>query len=156
MEQIVAARLEPDDVGENEAAPCLAPYIAGDNVNTQPPFMGRCNLFATKGGLLLVAGEKINGANDIDEAVTTPRPSPSALSEAGNIVGTVKIIPFGTPRIVVERACAGNLGGGLSAARFKALQVAAISTLLSALRRRRSRRHSRRSARASRSLNSRS
>ena len=47
---VVAARLEPGDVGENEAALKLAKRLAGAHLRCSAPFTGRVNLFAEKRG----------------------------------------------------------------------------------------------------------
>ena len=47
---VVAARLEPGDVDENQAALRLATRLAGANLRCSPPFTGRVNLFAETGG----------------------------------------------------------------------------------------------------------
>ena len=43
---VVAARLEPGDVDENEAALKLAKRLAGRHLRFSAPFTGRVNLFA--------------------------------------------------------------------------------------------------------------
>ena len=51
---VVAARLEPGDVDENEAAVKLAKRLAGAHLRCSPPFTGRVNLFAEIAGLTIV------------------------------------------------------------------------------------------------------
>ena len=53
LAQIVVARLEPGDVGEDEAARRVAAAAAGDEVEPAAPFTGRANLFAKTRGLLV-------------------------------------------------------------------------------------------------------
>ena len=45
--EIIAVRLEPGDVGENEAARRLAERMMGGGIRADAPFTGRVNLFAT-------------------------------------------------------------------------------------------------------------
>src|SRR5262245_41417812 len=67
---VTVARLEPGDVGENEAAARLAQALAGDNITLAAPFTGRCNLLAGTAGLLVVDRARLDAINLIDEAVT--------------------------------------------------------------------------------------
>ena len=48
LSRIIVARLEPGDVGEDEAARRLAEATAGDGVEAAAPFTGRANLFAKR------------------------------------------------------------------------------------------------------------
>jgi molybdenum cofactor cytidylyltransferase len=70
IEAIVAARLEPGDVGEDEAALRLARAIAGAHVTVERPFTGRSNLFSDTAGILIVDREAVDAINGIDEAIT--------------------------------------------------------------------------------------
>ena len=47
---VVAARLDADDIHEDEAAATLAKALAGEGIEVTAPFTGRCNHFA-RGGL---------------------------------------------------------------------------------------------------------
>ena len=60
IDTIVAVRLDPGDVGEDEAAQRLAEALAGEHVAVERPFTGRSNLFATRAGILVVdrAGDR--------------------------------------------------------------------------------------------------
>ncbi|MFL5332910.1 MAG: NTP transferase domain-containing protein [Geminicoccaceae bacterium] len=91
---VVAARLEPDDVPENDAAARLAALAAGDAVETAPAFTGRANLHAAARGLLLVDVDRIDHLNSVDEAVTLATLPANTVVEPGQMVATVKIIPF--------------------------------------------------------------
>jgi molybdenum cofactor cytidylyltransferase len=103
---VVAVRLDPDDVGEDEAARRLAEALAGEGVAVERPFTGRSNLFATGAGVLLVDKGAIDRLNGIDEAVTAATLALHKPVVAGEMVGTVKIIPYAVPRAVLDRAAA--------------------------------------------------
>jgi molybdenum cofactor cytidylyltransferase len=70
VDEVIAAKLEPDDVEENEAARLVATAIAGEHVRIDKPFTGRVNLFAEQPGLLVLDRERIDRLNRLDEAVT--------------------------------------------------------------------------------------
>src|SRR5271156_5166341 len=103
---VVAARLESGDVGENEAALALAERLAGANLRCSAPFTGRVNLFATTAGLAKIEAEAINRVNAVDEAVTVATlPQYRAVAD-GDMVATVKIIPFATAARTLDAALA--------------------------------------------------
>ena len=92
---VVAARLEADDIGEDEAAQRAAEAIAGPNLDVASPFTGRCNLYAAANGLLRVDRSRIDALNAIDEAVTVATVKPDEPVNVGQLVATVKVIPLG-------------------------------------------------------------
>jgi molybdenum cofactor cytidylyltransferase len=61
--EIVAARLEPGDADENEAARAVAEFLRGDNVRLDTAFTGRCNLHAERAGLFRVDRAAIDALN---------------------------------------------------------------------------------------------
>ena len=95
--RVTVARLEPDDVDENETAHRIAGALAGANVHPATPANGRADLYAEQGGLLVVDAASINALNEITEAVTLATLAGLAPVKAGERVATVKIIPFGVP-----------------------------------------------------------
>jgi molybdenum cofactor cytidylyltransferase len=91
---IVVARLDPGDVSEDGAAAAIAQAAAGEGVRTDRAFTGRCNLFAETAGVLVVDREHVDAMNRIDEAVTVATlPAYKPVVE-GEMLATVKIIPF--------------------------------------------------------------
>jgi molybdenum cofactor cytidylyltransferase len=92
--EIVVSRLEPGDVGEDAAAAEIATAVAGEGVRLDRAFTGRCNLFADRAGVLVVDKDAIDRLNRVDEAVTfATLPAFKPVVE-GEMVATVKIIPF--------------------------------------------------------------
>ena len=132
---VLAARLEDGDVGEDEAALCLAKRLAGAHVRRAPPFTGRVNLFAEAAGLAVIDGAAIDRLNAIDEAVTVATLPSHRAVEDGDMIATVKIIPFSTREATLEAALAA-LGKApcVSVASFRPLRVAVVSTVLPGLK----------------------
>jgi molybdenum cofactor cytidylyltransferase len=133
---IVAVRLDADDVGEDEAAARLAEASAGREVRVERPFTGRANLFAQAAGVLLVDKGVIDAVNAVDEAITAatlPAFKPVVL---GEMIATVKIIPYAVPRPLLERALAVIEAGGeiLRVAPYVRSRVGVISTMLPGLK----------------------
>ncbi len=134
VSEIVAAALEPGDVGEDAAAARLADHLAGPNLRVDAPFTGRCNLFAAAAGVLTLEPVRIDAVNGVDEAVTVatlPRFKPVV---EGEMVATVKIIPYAVPGAVLDRACAAAAGGTLAVAPYRRRRVGVVSTRLPSLK----------------------
>ncbi len=94
VHEVMAAVFEADDVPENEAAASLAEAIAGDNIRTADAFTGRSNLFSAARGLLVVDSGAVNRLNAVDESLTIATLPPYRMVEPGQMVATVKVIPF--------------------------------------------------------------
>ena len=54
VETLIAARFEPGDIAEDEAASRLAHALSGSNVAVEAPFTGRSNLYAETSGVLVI------------------------------------------------------------------------------------------------------
>src|ERR1700689_5107043 len=94
IKDIVVARLEPGDVSEDVAAAEIATAIAGDGVDVDRAFTGRANLFAQAAGVLVVDKDAVDGINRVDEAITVATLSAFKPVVPGEMIATVKIIPF--------------------------------------------------------------
>jgi len=129
---VAAARLEPGDLGENEAAAELAAAIAGSGVAAAPAFTGRANLLATARGLLVFDRERIDAFNRIDESITLATLEPYQPVEPKQMVATLKIVPFAVARATVERCR--EIGAALKIATFQPKRVALIQTTLPGLK----------------------
>src|SRR3546814_13501813 len=53
LEALTVARLDTDDIGENDVAMAIAQRLAGDHVRAEPPVHGRADLIAETNGLLV-------------------------------------------------------------------------------------------------------
>ena len=132
---IVAVRLEPDDVGEDEAARKLAEAIAGPNVTVERPFTGRSNLFAERAGLLSIDRAAVDRINAVDEAITVATLPAYKPVVAGEMIGTVKIIPYAVPVRLLDRAVeAMGRDPVLQVCAYRRRKVGVISTLLPGLK----------------------
>jgi molybdenum cofactor cytidylyltransferase len=137
VERIVAVRLDPGDVGEDEAAVRLAEAIAGPHVRVERPFTGRSNLFAEAAGVLVIERDAIDRINAIDEAITAATLPAFKPVVAGEMIGTVKIIPYAVPEPMLERALDVARQGQsrlVRVAPYARSRVAVVSTLLPGLK----------------------
>jgi len=128
---VVAARLEPGDVAEDEAAARIAAKLAGPGVRVGAAFTGRANLHATWDGLAAIDAARVDAINAVDESVTVATLPAYAHVTPRQMVATVKIIPFAAPVKAVEEVEA-LLDGApvLRVAAFAPKRAALISTRL--------------------------
>jgi molybdenum cofactor cytidylyltransferase len=135
LSEIVAVQLEPGDIDENAAAEQLARALTGRAVVTEAPFTGRVNLFAAAAGVLQIDASVIDALNAVDEAITVATLSALKPVVAGEMVGTVKIIPYAVPEQRISEALE-RLGADkpIAIAEYKLKSVAVISTLLPGLK----------------------
>ena len=103
---IIAARLTEKDVPEDEAARKLALVLSGAGISAQQAFTGRANLHSTGQGLLLVDVARTNAINALHESLTIATLPAFTSVLPRQMLATVKIIPFATPRWVLEQALA--------------------------------------------------
>ena len=132
--EIVIARLDAGDVGEDEAARLLADAIAGAHLRIEKPFTGRSNLFAASAGVLMFDAAALDRVNEIDERVTVATLPAFRAVVAGEMVATVKIIPFAAPGAVIDRAISAARDVGLRIAPYRPTRISVISTLLPGLK----------------------
>lgn len=99
--QVSGARLEAGDIGEDDAARALAEALAGPGLSLGKAFTGRCNFFATERGLVVPDTPRIDRINLIDEGMTVGTLAPHSQVEPGQMVATVKVIPFALSKAVV-------------------------------------------------------
>jgi molybdenum cofactor cytidylyltransferase len=134
IDSVVAVRLDPGDVGEDAAALRLAEALAGEHAAVERPFTGRSNLFATRAGILMVDRAVIDGVNAVDEAITAATlPAYKPVVE-GEMIGTVKIIPYAVAGALLDRALAAAGPGGIRVAPYALSRVGVISTLMPGLK----------------------
>ena len=93
--EVVVVRLEEGDVSEDVAAASIAQAVAGDGVNVERAFTGRANLFAAKAGMLVVDRAAVDRINGVDEAITFATLAAYKPVVEGEMIATVKLIPFG-------------------------------------------------------------
>ena len=130
IETVIAARLEDGDVAEDDAASRIAQTVAGGGTERQAPFTGRANLFAAGDGLLVLDSVKIERINHIDEAVTIATLPNHTPVRKGQMLATVKIIPFSAPEAAVSQAEEEAGEFALSVAVFRRQRAGLIMTTL--------------------------
>jgi molybdenum cofactor cytidylyltransferase len=135
VREIVVARLEDGDVSEDQAAGEIAQAVAGQGIRVDRAFTGRCNLFAESAGVLVVDKDAIDELNRIDEAVTFATLAAFKPVVEGEMIATVKIIPFAVakgPRDAALRI-AEKTRPIVRVAPYKVHKIGVVSTLLPGL-----------------------
>ena len=129
---VIGARIDATDVAEDAAAQAAARALAGPGARVGAPFTGRCNVFASADGLFLARAPDVDRFNGAGEALTVATlPAPRAVRE-GEMLATVKVIPFAVPGDVLDRALAGldPQAPALRVAAFEPTAAAIIQTRL--------------------------
>ncbi len=134
VETMIAVRFEPGDIAEDEAASWLARSLAGNNVIVEAPFTGRSNLYAETAGVLIIDVEAIHGLNAVDETMTVATLPGFKPVVAGEMVGTVKIIPYAIPKVLLQKGIDRIGKGVLRIAPYARRSVGVISTMLPGLK----------------------
>ncbi len=130
--EITLARLAPSDVGEDEAAQQLAMRMAGAHVRLGPAATGRVNLYADVDGVLDLDAARLEAFNQHDPSLTVATLPAFASVHAGDMIATVKIIPFAVPQGVLD-AGLGLIEGpspALSVRPYRARMAGLIQTTL--------------------------
>jgi molybdenum cofactor cytidylyltransferase len=133
IKDVVVAQLEPDDVAEDVAAAEIAKKVAGPGVHIDRAFTGRANLFAQIPGVLVVDKDAIDRLNRVDEAITFATLPAFKPVVAGEMIATVKIIPFAVAKSARDAALAGVKEPLLRVAPYRIRKVGVVSTLLPGL-----------------------
>ncbi|MFC3677257.1 NTP transferase domain-containing protein [Ferrovibrio xuzhouensis] len=101
--EVYVARLDAGDMAEDEAAQRIAVAAAGPQARAAAAFTGRANLYAETAGIAVIDGARVAALNQLDEALTVATVAPWEPVEAGQMLATVKIIPFAAPCTAIER-----------------------------------------------------
>jgi len=133
IKQIVVVQLEEGDVSEDVAAASIAQAVAGEGVLAERAFTGRANLFAARAGVFVIDREAVDRINNVDEAITFATLSAFKPVVEGEMVATVKLIPFGVEARLRDAALQAAGADVLRVAPYVIKRVGVVSTLLPGL-----------------------
>jgi molybdenum cofactor cytidylyltransferase len=135
IDDITVARLEPGDVSEDAAAAEIASAVAGDGVRIEDAFTGRVNLFAEHAGVLVVDKAAVDHLNRVDESITFATLAAYAPVVEGEMIATVKIIPFAVAAAARDAAVAAARTATplIHVAPYRIRKIGVVSTLLPGL-----------------------
>ncbi|MCG8350026.1 MAG: molybdopterin-binding protein [Chloroflexales bacterium] len=126
--EIRVAILDPNDVYEDEAAQRLATAIAGTGSAPTKAHTGRVNLRASCNGPLVIDEAALLAINDLD-GLTVATLRHHTMVRTGQIVATIKVIPFAVPEERLAQAEAiGKIRGSVLC--IRPLQVRHVGVIL--------------------------
>ncbi len=135
VRELVVARLDPGDLGEDQAADRIAKKLSADNIETKPAATGRVNLHAEASGVFTVDKATIDAINAVDPAITIATVAQYAEVEKGQMVATIKIIPFAVSSDLVERVTGLVKSGEVFAVHpFRPRRIGLVQTMLPGLK----------------------
>lgn len=129
--EVIAARLDSQDLHEDDAALAIARALAPDpeasGLELRPVRTGRVNLHARAAGVVEVQADRVNALNAVDPMITLATVPRWQRVGAGEMVATVKIIAYGVPAVAVADAGrAGSLALCLRPTRLR--RIALVET----------------------------
>ena len=135
VKTIVVAALEEGDVDENIAARLLAEAVTGSGLRIERAFTGRANIFARGNGVLVVDAVAVDRLNAVDERLTLATLPPFRAVEDGEMVGTVKVIPFAVSSLVLDASIEALAAAApLRLAPYRPRRIGVVSTVLPGLK----------------------
>lgn len=132
IERVTIARLEPGDLGEDEAACRIALAGRGRGVKVTRASRGRCDLVALWDGLAVLDDSAIHDVNARSESIAVSTRMPFERVVAGQKVATCKVVPYALAAQSVGEACRifEAADGAISVAPFRPRRVALLQTIL--------------------------
>jgi molybdenum cofactor cytidylyltransferase len=135
--EVIAARLDADDLHEDAAAQAIAKALVPDaeasGLDLRRVGTGRVNLHATAPGIAGVLADRVQALNAVDPMVTLATVAPWQRLAAGEMAATVKVIAYAVPSTSVTRAAAAGAGAlRLCPARLRSAVL--VETQLSPIR----------------------
>lgn len=98
IDEVIVARLDPDDVHENAAARRLAAALVPDpgavGLRLTAPFTGRVNVLAEGAGVACLEVAALEAVNRVAPMITVATVPPFQQMAPGGMVATVKVISF--------------------------------------------------------------
>lgn len=108
LTEVIAARLDPDDLHEDAAALAIATALVPDpeaaGLDLRAVGTGRVNLHARSAGVLDVLVDRVNALNAVDPMITFATVPRWQRLGAGEMAATVKIIAYGVAQSSVTAA----------------------------------------------------
>ncbi|MFC6637889.1 molybdopterin biosynthesis protein [Sulfitobacter sp. JBTF-M27] len=129
VRQVIVARLEAADVGEDDAAQALAKAVLGgaDGLQVTVPFTGRVNLLAKGPGVVALDVAALEAVNSVDPMITIATVPPWQQMAKGGMVATIKIISYAVARSDLDRAIA---AAGNGAIEYRRPQIASAKLII--------------------------
>jgi molybdenum cofactor cytidylyltransferase len=131
---VFAAKLAPTDLAENASADRLAARLVVPGLRRSPASTGRVNLIAETAGLLHIDTDAINQINQINEALTIATLPNASIVSPGDMIATIKVIPFAVALAVQGAVEAAAHTGIFTLNPFQSLKVGLVLSEMGALK----------------------
>lgn len=130
LSTIIVARLDGDDVPEDEAAAQIAQALAGAGAEVGNAVTGRVNLHARGAGLMCLDAARVHAANSVHEGLTIATLQADSPVADGQMLATVKIIPYAVPAAALQKVLQALAGAGpaLRVAAWRGVKVGLVLT----------------------------
>ena len=102
--EVTVAIPDPGDLMEDAAAAAIADMLTSPALRRDDVGTGRVNFYSEADGVFVVDAARVGRTNRIDPAITVATLANHSVVRAGQMVATVKIIPFAVAGSVVESA----------------------------------------------------
>lgn len=133
--EVIVARLEAGDVGEDAAAEALAQAFRGAHIRAANASTGRVNLHAGRAGLFRAERLLVDDFNAIDPAITFACLPDNTPVQPDEMVATIKIIPLAVSGASLKSAKSAIAASGLARVLpFQAVRAGLIATELPTLK----------------------
>jgi molybdenum cofactor cytidylyltransferase len=111
-QEVTVARLDPEDMSEDDAATALAEALLDGQkgLRAGKAFTGRVNLLAEGPGVALLDVTRLEAVNLVHPMITLATVPPFQQMRSGGMVATIKIISYAVPRADLDRACDAGRG----------------------------------------------
>lgn len=133
VSSVTVARLDENDLHEDQAALDIASSLAAHNTRLGVASTGRVNIHALVDGLCEFSADEINAVNSIHESITLATLPGSTRVVAGQILATIKIIPYAA-RIEHVRAAQDAISTRLCVHSLQAATAVLIQTQLPSIK----------------------
>lgn len=135
VSHVLAARLEADDIGEDDAASAIGRILISSNIETSAATTGRINLFARSSGMFCANIASVDAINMLDARVSVASLGNQSRVESGQMVATVKIVPFAIPKALIDEIRELSSGSSVfSIHGFQATRIGVIQSRLPSIR----------------------
>src|SRR6201995_3683421 len=128
VKEIVVVRLEEGGGSEDVAAASIAQAVTGEGIHVERAFTGRANLFAARAGVLVIDRGAVDRINNVDEAITFATLAAFKPVVEGEMIATVKLIPFGVEGRLRDAAVTVAGKDALRVAPYTIKKVGVVST----------------------------
>jgi len=103
VKSLTVARLDDGDIPEDDAAATIAAALTSGGLRSAGASTGRVYIHSSVAGLFVANRNAVDRLNRLDPAITLACLADHVSVQPGEVVATVKMIPFAVPLRLVEQ-----------------------------------------------------